>query len=126
MLAVAVDFYTIPIAVPWLSSGDLGYMNSVWLSTAFLVSFALGLLIWPRLFAGFSYKCGFFMAMGAFNIANGRAMVSKTTQSMLRARLVQGVGAGGVCGLFDVRPPCFPLRDRYLTGNSGLTHDSCR
>ncbi|KAJ0115724.1 MFS general substrate transporter [Diaporthe amygdali] len=102
MLAVAVDFYTIPIAVPWLSSGDLGYMNSVWLSTAFLVSFALGLLIWPRLFAGFSYKCGFFMAMGAFNIANGRAMVSKTTESMLRARLVQGVGAGGVCGLFDI------------------------
>lgn len=106
MLAVAIDIYSVPVAVPTLSPDVLGYFNSAWPGTAFLLSFALGLLIWPRLCRGFGYKFSFVVALEAFSFAASRAASSKTAKSLIAMRAVSGAGAGGTYGLFDVSPPC--------------------
>lgn len=106
MVAIALDFYTIPVAVPSLSSRSLGYTNSAWLGTAFLASFALGLLIWPRFCRGFGYKFSFVVAIDTFNLGTCFAATSKTPERLIALRLVAGAGAGGACGLFDVSPTC--------------------
>ncbi|KAK7708757.1 hypothetical protein SLS63_013412 [Diaporthe eres] len=112
MLAIAVDVYSIPVAVPTLSSYNLGYLNSAWIGTAFLASFALGFLIWPRLCKGFGYKFSFVVAMEAFNIAAAHAPSSrtKTAENLIVMRAISGAGAGGAYGLFemilrDILPP---------------------
>lgn len=102
MFAIALDFYSVPVAVLSLSSRGLGYTNSAWLGTAFLMSFALGLLVWPRLCEGFSYKFSFCVAMHTFNVGSSWAGISRTPGIRLAWRVVAGAGAGGVYGLFDV------------------------
>lgn len=102
MLAIALDFYSIPVAVPSLSFRGFGYNNSAWLGTAFLASFPIGLLAWPRLCKGFGYKFSFVLAIEAFNVASTYAATSKTAERLIVYRLVAGAGAGGACGLFDV------------------------
>lgn len=102
MFAIALDFYSVPGAVPWISLGDLGYANSAWLGAPFLMSFALGLLIWPRLCAGFSYKLAFIVAIETFNYGSTWAATSHTAGRRIAYRIVAGAGAGGVSGLFDV------------------------
>lgn len=113
MLAIAIDIYSIPVAVPTLSHDVLGYFNSAWLGTAFLASFALGFLIWPRLRKGFAYKFSFAVAIEAFNIAASRVPSSKTPGSLIAMRAVSGAGAGATYGLFDVSLPCSPLECVY-------------
>lgn len=76
--AIALDFYSVPVAVPSLSSRGLGYANSAWLGTALLVSFALGLLVWPRLCKGLGYKFSFAVAMHTFNVGSSWAGISRT------------------------------------------------
>ncbi|KAL1882909.1 hypothetical protein Daus18300_000547 [Diaporthe australafricana] len=103
IFAVALDFSIVPTAVPWISSnGNLGYNNSAWIGNAFFLSFALGLLLWPKLCRGLSYKFAFFVALGVFNYASGRAAVSKSAEHQVAWRLAAGAGAGGIYGLFDV------------------------
>lgn len=102
MLAIALDFYSIPVAVPSLSFRGFGYNNSAWLSTAFLASFPIGLLVWPSLCKGFGYKFSFVVAIEAFNVASTYSATSKTVERLIALRLVAGAGAGGACGLFDV------------------------
>lgn len=112
MLAVAIDTYSVPMAVPTLSPDVLGYFNSAWPGTAFLLSFALGLLIWPRLCRSFGYKFSFVVALEAFSFAASRAASAKTAGRLIAMRAVSGAGAGGTYGLFDVSPPS--LFDTWL------------
>lgn len=105
MLAIALEFYSIPTAIARLSPPDLGYTNSAWLGTAYLASFALGLFIWPRMCKGFGYKFSFVVAIEAFNLGSARAGNSKSASSLIAARIVTGAGAGGTYGLFDVCSP---------------------
>lgn len=102
MFAIALDFYSIPVAVPSPSFRVFGYNNSAWLGTAFLASFAIGLLVWPSLCKGFGYKFSFVVAIEAFNIASTYTASSKTAERLTALRLVAGAGAGGACGLFEV------------------------
>lgn len=102
MLAIAINFYSIPVAVSWLSSPNPGYVDSAWLGTAFLASFALGLLVWPRLSEALGYKLCFILAMYSFNFSNSFTGTSKKLWSLIAWRIVAGGGAGGVYGLFDV------------------------
>lgn len=104
MFAIALNFYSIPVAVPSLSFRVFGYNNSAWLGTAFLASFPIGLLVWPSLCKGFGYKFSFVVAIEAFNIASTYTATSKTAERLIALRLVAGAGAGGACGLFDVSP----------------------
>lgn len=104
MLAIALNFYSIPVAGPSLSFRAFGYNNSAWLGTAFLASFPIGLLVWPSLCKGFGYKFSFVVAIEAFNVASTYAATCKTAERLIALRLIAGAGAGGACGLFDVSP----------------------
>lgn len=112
MLGIAIDVFSIPVAVPSLSADILGYLNSAWLGTAFLASFGLGFLIWPRLCKGFTYKFSFAVAMVAFYLAGSYSPTygTKTAGRLITLRAVAGAGAGGAYGLFemvlrDIVPP---------------------
>lgn len=114
MLAIVIDIFSIPVAVPTVSSDVLGYLNSACLGTAFLGSFALGFLIWPRLCRGFGYKFSFVVAIEAFNVAASKVPQSKTAGPLIAMRAISGAGAGGTYGLFDVSPPCSKLRCLFI------------
>lgn len=104
MLAIALNLYRIPVAISSLLFRGFGYNSSAWLGTAFLASFPIGLLVWPSLCKGFSYKDSFVLAIEVFNIASTYTATSKTAKRLVVLRMVAGAGAGGACGLFDVSP----------------------
>lgn len=113
MLAIAIDIYSIPVAVPALSYYTLGYLNSAWIGTAFLASFALGYLIWPRLCKGFGYKFSFAVAVEVYNLAATHApSKTKGPGHLIAMRAISGAGAGGAYGLFEVSRPCSTPRRR--------------
>lgn len=116
MLGIAIDVYTIPVAVPTLSAYNLGYLNSAWIGTAFFASFALGYLIWPRLCKGFAHKFSFVVAMETFNLAASHSPPSsaKTAGRLIAMRAIAGAGAGGVYGIFEASCPCCILRCRKV------------
>ncbi|KAG8167748.1 hypothetical protein KVR01_003437 [Diaporthe batatas] len=112
MFGIAIDVAVIPVAVPSLSSYNLGYLNSAWIGTAFLASFALGFLIWPRVCKGFAHKFSFAVAMEAFNLAAVHSPPSsaQTVGRLIAMRAMAGAGAGGAYAIFemvlrDIVPP---------------------
>lgn len=108
MLLAALDFNIIATAVPIISS-ELGeYRKSAWIGTGFLVSMALVLPIYAKLGVLFGNDTMFLVATVIFILGSGLCGGAKTMDMLIAARIVQGLGGGGIYGLVNVSAsPCF-------------------
>lgn len=102
MLLAALDFNIIATAVPIISS-ELGeYRKSAWIGTGFLVSMALVLPIYAKLGVIFGNDTMFIIATVIFILGSGLCGGAKTMNMLIAARIVQGIGGGGIYGLVNV------------------------
>lgn len=103
MLLTALDFNIVATAVPIISSEFKEYNNSSWLGSGFLISFAIVLPVTSKLGDAFGRKNIFLICTVIFALGSALCGWSKTMNMLIASRVVQGLGAGGIYGLTNVR-----------------------
>lgn len=106
MFLTALDFNIVATAVPIISSEFKSYNNSAWLGTGFLITFALVLPLYSKLGDILGRRNMFIAATLIFILGSGLCGGSKSMNTLIASRVVQGVGAGGIYGLVNVRELC--------------------
>jgi EmrB/QacA subfamily drug resistance transporter len=92
---IMVDSTIVPIANPTIMADlRIGYDTVVWVTSAYLLGFAVVLLVAGRLGDRFGPKNLYLIGLTVFTIASIWCGLSGSATMLITARVVQGVGAG--------------------------------
>jgi MFS family permease len=104
MFLAALDFNIVATAVPTITSEFLEYRNSSWIGTGFFVSFALVLPIYAKFGVMFGNRNMFIIGTLIFIVGSGLCGGASSMSMLVWARVVQGIGGGGIYGLVNASP----------------------
>lgn len=127
LFMIVVDTSIVSVAVPAMVSGlDTGLNAVVWVTSVYLLTYAVPMLFTSRLGDRYGHKRLFVTGLGVFTGASLLAGLSTSVETLIAARAVQGLGAALLTPqTLTLITHLFPGGDRgramgFLGGASGL------
>ena len=113
VLLVALDITIVTTALPTISSEFKSAAGYTWIGTAYLIAQSAATPIWGKVSDIFGRKPILLLTNAIFFVGSLLAGVSVSMDMLIAARVVQGIGGGGLITLVNITiSDLFSVRDR--------------